>query len=436
MLKIILISTAILLSVFGQSYSQSKIGVALPLMNNSENSEDKKLGQQMMKGINDALNEYNKAYPERKITIKTEDTKRDPSATLQIFNKFGSDSSVIAIFGPVFSSELINNSGAAKFHKIPIVTPTATANFVAEKNEYVFQLNPTYDIRGRIMAKFAMKELGMKNFAIFSEESYGKNFAESFSDEVSIGGGNIISEEYYNKDKKDLEEELDELKTKLIEKEKFIDFGNLNQSQMDKLKKINFKFSYTDSLVNERLVVSIYKLFGPNADRTLDSIGIIPLTNVDKTKSIIFGKTDAVYIPVSNSTEMGKTAAQYFSANINLPVLGTSDWNNEKALNENRMYIKELYFDSDFFLKDKSSENFTNDAEIRNYYFGYDGMKFLLDKISEGNKSRNSLNEALESATDYKANHNDITMKQRTNHHMTIMTYRNGELKKEMDFVY
>lgn len=434
MIKIILI-TIFFFSALVEIYSQSKIGIALPLMKNSGSAEEKKLGEAMLKGISDALEEYKNSSPLKKITIITEDTKRDPSTALQIINKFGSDSSVIAIFGPVFSSELVNNAGAGKFHKIPVITPTATANFVAEKNEFVFQLNPTYDIRGRIMAKFALENLGMKNFVVFFEESYGNNFSQSFIEEINSGKGSIVFEKSYSKDKGDLNEELDEIKQALLSKDKFIDFGNLNTAVTDKVKKMKFKYSYPDSLLGEKLTVSIYKLFGDRADRILDSAGIVPITISDKSKNVIYGVADAVYIPIANSGEAGKLASQYFSSNINLPVLGTSDWNNEKALYENRMYIKGLYFDSDFFIEESNKKDMgkMSDAEQKNYYFGYDGLKFILDKISEGNDSRQSLNDAIERTTDYKAIHNDITIKDRTNHHLSIMQYDKGELKKILD---
>ncbi|MEP7146325.1 MAG: ABC transporter substrate-binding protein [bacterium] len=420
------------------SFSQAKIGLAIPLMKNSDNAEEKKLGEQMVKGIQDALNDYNASQPGKKITLILEDTKRDQSATLKIINKFVSDSSVIAIFGPVFSSELINNAGAPAFHKIPLITPTATQNFLAENNPYVFQLNPTYDIRGRIMARYAMDELGMKNFAILSEETYGKNFADSFTDEVLKSGKTVIFTKYYAKDKTDLSDELKELKNKIFENEKFLDFGNMKTAEIEKLSRINLKFSYLDSLVKEKLVVSIYKLLGNRAGKILDSLGIQISANFPDSRSYIPGIADAIYIPVSGSGEIRNIIPQYFSENLNLPVLGTSDWNNLKVLNDNKMYIKQLYFDSDFYIDEKTGKDFakSEEADIKNYYFGYDGMKLILSKISEGNNTRESLNNALENARDFKAVHNTVTIKDRTNHEMSIMSFRNGKSEKIKDFVY
>ncbi|MEO8664685.1 MAG: ABC transporter substrate-binding protein [Ignavibacteria bacterium] len=434
----LILTFLLLLSAGTNAFSQGKIGIAIPLMKSSDNSEDKKLGEQMLRGIMDALEEYNSSGPLMKITLVIEDTKRDQAATLQIINKFGSDSSVMAIFGPVFSSELINNAGAAAFHKIPVITPTATQNFLAEKNEYLFQLNPTYDIRGRLMARYAMNELGMKNFAILSEDTYGKNFEESFSDEVINSGNKILFVKYYSKDESDLSDELKELKTKIFEDEKFLDFGNMKDADQEKLKKAKLKFSYVDSLVNEKLVVSIYKLFGDRADRIIDSLGISPATNITGSRSYIPGITDAIYIPVSGSTEISNIIPQYFSENLNLPVLGTSDWNNLKTLTENKMYIKQLYFETDFYLNDKSGNDLINlsEADIKNYYFGYDGMKLILLQISDGNNTRQKLNDALQNVKDYHGIHNNVTMKDRTNHEMSVMSFKNGRIEKIKDFVY
>src|SRR4030095_13375851 len=148
MIKLVLTVFVFFLFGLNHIFGQMKIGIALPMMNSSEGISEKSMGVQMLRGINDALEEYNSKNPGQKISIKVEDTKKDPAVTLQCINKFGSDSSVIAILGPVYSSELVNNVGAAKFHKIPVITPTATQNKLASNNEFVFQLNPTYDIRG------------------------------------------------------------------------------------------------------------------------------------------------------------------------------------------------------------------------------------------------------------------------------------------------
>jgi len=437
-MKNIFLVLVITFSIVNVSTGQIKIGLALPLMKNSEDAEEKKTGMQILKGVNDALREYNESDESVTVLTVSEDTKKDAAITLEILNRFGTDSNFIAVFGPVYSSEIINNAGAPLFHKIPVITPTATVNFLAVKNPYLFQLNPTYDVRGRLMAKFAMNELGMKNFVILSEDNYGKNIAGSFSEEIISNKGTIEAAEYYSKDSIDIKSQIENLKKKIAGKDKFIDFGKLTANQIEKLKNAKLKFSNTDSLINAGLTVSIYKLFGKNAERISDSLKLFPVTLPDISQKVIPGYIDAIYIPVSSYNDIGKISLEYFSSGINLPVIGTSDWSNEKALSDNKSYIKELYFDSDFYLKDNSKgDSFgNNETEIRNYYFGYDGMKLILNKISEGNKTRKSLNEALENTVNYEAEHINYSISERTNHEMSVMYLKNGELKKLMNYKY
>lgn len=417
--------------------SQIKIGLALPLMTGSSDETEKMTGTQMLNGIKDAIEDYNKSGSAVKISTVIEDTKKNQSATLDILNKFGSDSSVIAVLGPVYSSELVNNTGAALFHKIPVITPTATLNNLAKNNPYVFQLNPTYDVRGRLIARYAMNELGMKNFVILSENAYGKNFADSFSDEVQKSKGTVELTEYYSKDSVSVSGQIENIKKFIFEKDKFIDFGKLTANQNEKLKSLKFEYSDFNSLKAEGAVISIYRLFGKNAVRIMDSLKIFPSV-ITEMRNVIPGCVNAVYIPVSGNEDIKTILPIYIASGINLPILGNSDWNNSEALSESGTGNAELYFDSDFYLKDDEEINNKglSEQEIKNYYFGYDGMKLILDKISEGNKTRQSINNALEALKDYISLHNRITLYERTNHSMSVMNFKNGILKKVSDYEY
>ena len=141
-----------------------------------------------------------------------------------------------------------------------------------------------------------------------------------------------------------------------------------------------------------------------------------------------------MYITVSNHNDISKICEEYFSSGINLPLLGSSDWNNEKTLTDNKKFIRELYFDSDFYLADKDDKTGLSESDIRNYYFGYDGMKLILDKISEKNITREDINESLENLRNYTAMHNRIDMKERTNQNLQIMSFRDGKLSKLRDY--
>lgn len=430
----------VFLSCIDLTYGQTRIGVILPLMQSSENADEKVTGEEILKGITDALDEYNALDSVNNVIIKTEDTRRDPARVLELINEMGSDTNIKAIIGPVFSSEISNNAGAPAFHKIPLITPTATQNFLAENNEYFFQLNPTYETRGKLMGRYATKELKLNRFLILSEETYGIKYAGAFTSEVLKARGNVLATKYFNIDDTNLDSVMNELKAAMISNDKFIDFGNLTPDQLAKFKSMNFVFSNTDSLVNAGSIASIYKIFGNNADRIVDSAGIktVTITSTDKSRSYIIGSADAIYIPVSNPEKINLILPSLRNAGLNLLVIGTSDWNNEKILENNSAFINRLYFESDFYIKDKSKDDFTNisESEMKNYYMGYDAMMLIAKKISEGNNSREKLYNALQSVNDFKAVHINYTIKNRSNHQMKIMKFENGKLEVSGDYVY
>ncbi len=419
-------------------YPQLKVGVALPLMKNSPGSPDASTGEMMLKGIKDAVNEYNLENVETKVEIIIKDTGKDPEMTIEALNSFGNDAKVMAVIGPVFSAELVNSAGAAEFHKLPVISPTATVNFIAEKNPYVFQLNPTYDVRGRLMAKYAIEKLGMNRFIILSEDTYGKQYAEGFAGEISSTSDSILFAKYYGKDQWDLSTEAADIRRYLEENDTFIDFGTINVSDLEKLRKIGLTKEMSDSLILKKYLVSIYKLPGGITPEVLSVSGVTMSPYNSRSFNVIFGIADAIYIPIARHDEIAKVALALFKQRINLPILGTSDWNNTESLMGSKDVLPKVYFEADFSLTNQQIQDVKNmnDSERRNYYFGLGSMQILLDLFSKGVTSKNEINDALELLKDYETPYNRITIRNRTNHSLKIMRFEKGSLEKIEDFVY
>ncbi|HRE39815.1 MAG TPA: ABC transporter substrate-binding protein [Ignavibacteria bacterium] len=179
-------------------YSQNKIGLALPLMESSTNAEDKAIGNFLLKGIKDAYEEFKKENSKNRIEIKLSDTERNLEEAFKIGVTYGKDKSILAILGPVFSNELSALRTVSVDYKIPIISPTATGSFIASEYENLFQLNTPFNIRGRIMAKYAMEELNLNNFLVLSDNTYGRNFSIPFISEISENNGKLIDSVFYN----------------------------------------------------------------------------------------------------------------------------------------------------------------------------------------------------------------------------------------------
>lgn len=363
----ILIFFVFLFLISGNLSAQQKIGLALPLMSESGSDADKKVGEYILKGVTDSYNEYKAGNPKSKIEIKLGDTRKDPETFYNLILSYSKDNNIIAVLGPIFSSEMFVIKNIANDLKLPVISPTATANDLASTSSYLFQLNPDYTIRGSVIAKYAVEELGYKNILVLSENKYGKFFSIPFISEVTKNNGTIIDTFYYD-----------------------------------------------------------------NAD--LIENGFIKFKNTIDSK-----KPDAIYISISNPSDINTISPLLTKYYPDLPVLGSGEWNNKETLLLNKSNLKTLYYETDFFLNDSlnniySEKNFS-DGDLRNYLFGYNSMNFLL-QASENNLTRNKLQNYLNQQVDYTGIQNNIVLKNRVNHSLSIVRFFDGNFEKLTDYIY
>ncbi len=431
MIRILIISLALSTALFfsAEATSQIKIGLALPLSYDEQGKPKNPVGEQMLKGITDALREHESADTTALISLVVEDTKRDPETALEVINRFGSDKKMIGVIGPVFSSELSVTAGAGNFHKMPVVSPTATVNFAAKENPYLFQLNPTYDVRGRLMSKYAHRELGMRRFIMLTEDAYGKEYADAFQSEAKTNEDSVLLVVTYKRDDWDLADEIGTIRKFLEDNDRFVDFTGLQENeQAEMLMKAGLGKTAIDTLSRGKYLVSIYWLFEDGLAKSLMAGGLRTVGYDPKVFNVVFGLADAIYIPVSQPSEIEKISFELYKSRIGLPVLGTSDWNSD-ALKQASAYIEKLWIESDFVLredfKDKSAPIRPEDR--RNYFFGYGTAKLLFDLISSGNNTRETLNNALEKISGRQLPYNGLTIKDRTNSSLNVLKFEKGK---------
>ncbi len=425
---------------FSSTSQEVKIGVALPLFEDSGDSKGA-LGNEILDGMKFALGEYNKTAS-LKISLDVRDTKRDMTVTQTIFTDFGEDSSISCVIGPVFSTELDAVSQDGGVYNMPVISPTATGDNLASSHTYIYQMNPSYEVRGKLMADYLTKEIGLKNFAVIYEDSYGENFRKHFEDEVKKTGGKIVFSKSYSKDSKNITPVVDSINSLIKTNDLFINIANLNLVQREKLEKAGVRTLLLDSLMNNKTEVSIYYLFGKNAKKIIDTLNIKPYQLKQTSPDYIQGYIDAIYIPVSSPDEISMLVPELFSNGLSFFIAGTGDWNNEKTLEDNKVYLKNLYFESEYYVNDEDSavkELVTKLKKSKyklskNFLFGYDAVALLSSIIAKGNISRSQINGALQNISGYKAIKSLISLDYHgVNSELNILTYNNG-LKKIMDY--
>lgn len=152
-----------------------RLGIALPL-----NEEAATFSQQLFNGIHMAVNEYNNQMPvmgselpipSPKIIMVFRDTNNEPEQARRAIRELVQVENVDAIIGPLFSNEAIAAAGEAERLQTVLIAPLATAEAVSFNKTYVFQANPTLEVRGRLMARFAVNSLGINSIGIMADDS-------------------------------------------------------------------------------------------------------------------------------------------------------------------------------------------------------------------------------------------------------------------------
>lgn len=112
------------------------IGSILPLT-----GERSSVGISAKNGIKLAVEEINtSAYLGNKsISLFIEDSKGIPANSLSSFEKLTTANDVIAIIGPLGSSEVLSIAPKAEQRKIVIMTPAASSPLITEAGDYIFR---------------------------------------------------------------------------------------------------------------------------------------------------------------------------------------------------------------------------------------------------------------------------------------------------------
>ncbi|HUS29351.1 MAG TPA: penicillin-binding protein activator [Kofleriaceae bacterium] len=118
----------------------------------------------------------------------------------------------LAIIGPVKGSSVDMAAGRAESLGIPLISLATNAD-LRTTGKFVFHIRHSPDARARVLAQRALAA-GVKTFAVFAPESdYGKGTSKAFADEITKGGGRIVTTVTYAADTKSFADKTGKLKT-------------------------------------------------------------------------------------------------------------------------------------------------------------------------------------------------------------------------------
>jgi ABC-type branched-subunit amino acid transport system substrate-binding protein len=427
--------------------SAVKLGALLPLMSKSDPSAIKEIGNEVFDGILYAVEEYARAAGTRiAISLESKDTERDPAMSRRGAEELADDKSVIGILGPVFSPEVTSAAAVANAKGIVMISPTANANGLAATGKYVFQANPDYEVRGRAMARYAVERCGYRTFAVLApSDAYGKFLAEGFTREVIRLGANVVASAWYEHGAADLKPQLAAIRRvgMMASAEPKVAFGGrMQQASLLKLARRGVSLKRLDSLMRVGAMVSARSLLGDRGREILDSLAI-PVTFdeslVDSLEYPVEG-IDAMYLPIAKPEEIGVVASQVTYFNFRSQFIGSGEWNSVSELNANRRYTEGVIFDTDSYMDvtGGASDRFAAAYSARfkkkptkNAFFGYDAARVMLDCVGKGATTREALQRALSSVTEFQGIHGKIGFAgERVNTWLNILQFSKDEIRK------
>ena len=368
-----------------------KVGVILPL-----SGYFREQGHGVLDGIKFAQAK-NDGDGGEKIQLVVRDSEGSTIKAIRSTRELLQREKVSAIIGEL-ESEISATIGAlAADGGVPLIAPAATEDGVASVGSTVYQLNSDLERKGRVLAEYAIKNLGLRTFATLAPtDEYGQQMIASFSSTVDELGGRIIAQTWYEDTPEDL------------------------SRQFQMIREAAFHYDSTDvkGLIEEALKKG-------EELREKD----IPVMSVD-----------AFFMPVY-AEDIKYVAPQLASHNIRTQILGGEYLDDVEVLSAQQVqrYINGAIFVSDFFRRDDDQDfrEFRANFRLRMKktperweVFGYDTFEIIIQAVNAGARNARELNEYLLNIEGYLGQKGKVSFKnnRRVNGEVNILQFLNGRI--------
>ncbi len=173
-----------------------KIGVILPLSGGLA-----PYGKNCLAGIELRVEQINAAggINGKKIQLIKEDNQGKKPETVQAYKKLTGIDKVVAVIGPITSTNSLSIVREATRTKTPTVTPMATNDKVAPASPYMFRAIFNDTFQGKVLADYTLNEMKFTKAAAIRDQGsdYSKGLIANFTKFFEAGGGKVVTVESY-----------------------------------------------------------------------------------------------------------------------------------------------------------------------------------------------------------------------------------------------
>ncbi|MCF0223154.1 MAG: penicillin-binding protein activator [Fibrobacter sp.] len=338
---------------------------------------------------------------QNKVNVRVADTRADASLALLRTQQAVNQDSVIAIIGPIMSSPAATVAAwlGSNFQHIPMLTPTATDDGIARMGPNIFQVNITMNNLAQSIADFAVKCLGIREFAIMSPlGDYGAAVSQSFTRAVERRGANIIGFRNYEEGRPDY------------------------KTEFDLMRDVRFK------QINRRR----------NLARGASDLDAYSAKDRKSYMSDSTFEIPGIFIPATNPSDAGAMVSQAAFNKISGTYLGTSGWYGRELLVQGKKLVDSSYFSVPGLDMNSDSEQFKKFSKAFKERWGsepgedkvsglsYDAANIVFTTLA---RNPNSLTNAINNTANYKGIYGDIIFKRGVNMNTKIVTVNKGKFE-------
>ena len=162
------------------------LGIILPT-----DSTNLPITQTLFNGIRLAVDEYNQSNPGVQVRMIFRPAVSYRSEAKDLIEQLAREQTE-AVIGPLFSENVNIFAAASEEARLPLIAPLATDENIVRSRDFTFLANPSFKMRGRIMAKFALAHgLDSTVGVIAQAGTRGEDMARAFRAETIKLGGSV-----------------------------------------------------------------------------------------------------------------------------------------------------------------------------------------------------------------------------------------------------
>lgn len=344
------------------------VGIVLPI-----SGKNAKEGEAFLSGFYAGEKSFNK--DNQRLSILVKDTRSNDLQAIIDARNLEKMNQIKTIISPLNEQSSLAITSALSNTDLPIILTNTQQNDLSNINSKTFHFNSTLATQGKMAARYAVNQLGLKFLAVVSPaDQNGEIQTDAFIKEVDLLGANVVVSEWYSGQPKNLKRQ----------------FKNIRRIAFDLLPK---EENYDEALGMS--IDSLDALFDISTEDYFD----LPKKKKNKMSSsdsskVILSTIDGIYLPI-NLDDLEFIGPQIPMYNLETKIIGNNNWQNLNILQKENIgpHIKGLSIITNFTQQNTDPELYNGNQQY-SFYNGYNVAK-LLTQVDIEDQSRELLNNAL-----------------------------------------